>query len=197
MAGPAAAATSFRWACDAANFSTALRWPSVMTIPHVCAPSGQALSGRLPRDDPSEPCRRRQLRRRSGNALVGTGENRAASLPRPGQWEIPRSGATSEGAGSAVSTPSRAEGPARRDAGPALRAEEVGFEPTVPCRTTVFETVRFGRSRTPPPAKVVDACCSDSRSWQVADAATAKRRKEGAELPRCLLFQHTTGHGDL
>src|SRR5580658_4465712 len=100
-------------------------------------------------------------------------------------------------AGSAVSTPSRAEGPARRDAGPALRAEEVGFEPTVPCRTTVFETVRFGRSRTPPSAKVVDASCSDSRSWQLADAATAKRRKEGAELPRCLLLQHATGRGDL
>ena len=29
-------------------------------------------------------------------------------------------------------------------------AEGVGFEPTVTCATTVFETVRFGRSRTPP-----------------------------------------------
>ena len=29
-------------------------------------------------------------------------------------------------------------------------AERVGFEPTVPFRTTVFETVRFGRSRTSP-----------------------------------------------
>src|SRR5437870_7930875 len=29
-------------------------------------------------------------------------------------------------------------------------AEGVGFEPTVPEGTTVFETVRFGRSRIPP-----------------------------------------------
>ena len=29
-------------------------------------------------------------------------------------------------------------------------AEGVGFEPTVPCDTTVFETVRFGHSRIPP-----------------------------------------------
>jgi tRNA(adenine34) deaminase len=29
-------------------------------------------------------------------------------------------------------------------------AEEVGFEPTVPIDTAVFETARFGRSRTPP-----------------------------------------------
>ncbi len=29
-------------------------------------------------------------------------------------------------------------------------AERVGFEPTVPCRTTVFETVRIGHSRTSP-----------------------------------------------
>ena len=29
-------------------------------------------------------------------------------------------------------------------------AEGVGFEPTVPCDTTVFETVRFVRSRIPP-----------------------------------------------
>src|ERR1700677_2293651 len=29
-------------------------------------------------------------------------------------------------------------------------AEEVGFEPTVPVDTAVFETARFGRSRTPP-----------------------------------------------
>src|SRR5580704_303798 len=31
-------------------------------------------------------------------------------------------------------------------------AEGVGFEPTVPCDTTVFETVRFVRSRIPPTA---------------------------------------------
>ena len=29
-------------------------------------------------------------------------------------------------------------------------AERVGFEPTVPFRTTVFETVRIGHSRTSP-----------------------------------------------
>jgi hypothetical protein len=32
----------------------------------------------------------------------------------------------------------------------AILAEGVGFEPTVPCDTTVFETVRFGHSRIPP-----------------------------------------------
>src|SRR5437660_8143668 len=31
-----------------------------------------------------------------------------------------------------------------------VAAEGVGFEPTVPGGTTVFETVRFGRSRIPP-----------------------------------------------
>ena len=29
-------------------------------------------------------------------------------------------------------------------------AEEVGFEPTVPCRTHDFQSCRIGRSRTPP-----------------------------------------------
>ena len=29
-------------------------------------------------------------------------------------------------------------------------AEEVGFEPTVRCRTTVFKTAAFNRSATPP-----------------------------------------------
>ena len=29
-------------------------------------------------------------------------------------------------------------------------AERVGFEPTLPCGTTVFETARFGHSRTSP-----------------------------------------------
>src|ERR1700677_2518891 len=33
---------------------------------------------------------------------------------------------------------------------PFCPAEEVGFEPTVPVDTAVFETARFGRSRTPP-----------------------------------------------
>ncbi len=32
-------------------------------------------------------------------------------------------------------------------------AERVGFEPTVPYGTTVFETARFGRSRTSPHQK--------------------------------------------
>jgi hypothetical protein len=32
-------------------------------------------------------------------------------------------------------------------------AERVGFEPTVPYGTTVFETARFGRSRTSPRGK--------------------------------------------
>ena len=31
-----------------------------------------------------------------------------------------------------------------------MGAEGVGFEPTVPCDTAVFETARFGHSRTPP-----------------------------------------------
>ena len=35
-------------------------------------------------------------------------------------------------------------------AGTTSRAEGVGFEPTVPCDTAVFETARFGHSRIPP-----------------------------------------------
>ena len=37
-----------------------------------------------------------------------------------------------------------------------ILAERVGFEPTVPFRTTVFETVRIGRSRTSPPDMILD-----------------------------------------
>src|SRR5579863_5104518 len=44
-------------------------------------------------------------------------------------------------------------------------AEEVGFEPTVPGDTAVFETARFGRSRTPP-----------SRSLQRHFVVTFRRR---------------------
>src|ERR1700761_6339468 len=73
-----------------------------------------------------------------------------------------------------------AKGPARQTAGPAPRAEEGGFEPTDPCRSTVFETVRFGRSRTPPPAKVVDASQSVTRSGQAASAAFANRGEKRA-----------------
>ncbi len=36
-------------------------------------------------------------------------------------------------------------------------AEGVGFEPTVPFDTTVFETVRFVRSRIPPANRLVAA----------------------------------------
>ena len=37
-------------------------------------------------------------------------------------------------------------------------AEEVGFEPTVPVDTAVFETARFGRSRTPPGSSLLCRC---------------------------------------
>ena len=37
-------------------------------------------------------------------------------------------------------------------------AEEVGFEPTVPVDTAVFETARFGRSRTPPSPSLLPFC---------------------------------------
>ena len=33
---------------------------------------------------------------------------------------------------------------------PSMMAEEVGFEPTVPCGTTVFKTAAFDHSATPP-----------------------------------------------
>ena len=36
-----------------------------------------------------------------------------------------------------------------------LLAEAVGFEPTVPVDTAVFETARFGRSRTLPRSSLV------------------------------------------
>ncbi len=38
-----------------------------------------------------------------------------------------------------------------------VSAEGVGFEPTVPFDTTVFETVRFVRSRIPPAIMLVGA----------------------------------------
>src|ERR1035441_8628388 len=41
-------------------------------------------------------------------------------------------------------------------------AEGVGFEPTVPCDTTVFETVRFVRSRIPPPERLVASTLTPS-----------------------------------
>ena len=53
-----------------------------------------------------------------------------------------------------------------------IAAEGVGFEPTVPGGTTVFETVRFGRSRTPPGC---DAAASDGT------ARVAPLREEGGE----------------
>ena len=40
-------------------------------------------------------------------------------------------------------------------------AEGVGFEPTVPCDTTVFETVRFGHSRIPPDERLVAATAEE------------------------------------
>jgi hypothetical protein len=39
-------------------------------------------------------------------------------------------------------------------------AEEVGFEPTVPCGTTVFKTAAFDLSATPP----TDVICRELRS---------------------------------
>ncbi len=54
------------------------------------------------------------------------------------------------------------DGPRSEPAGPNRKttpdlAEGVGFEPTVPCDTTVFETVRFGHSRIPPDERLVAA----------------------------------------
>ncbi len=37
-----------------------------------------------------------------------------------------------------------------------MMAEEVGFEPTVPCGTTVFKTAAFDHSATPPSVVVRD-----------------------------------------
>ncbi len=36
------------------------------------------------------------------------------------------------------------------------KAEEVGFEPTVPCGTTVFKTAAFDHSATPPALSQTD-----------------------------------------
>src|SRR5664280_3086989 len=45
-------------------------------------------------------------------------------------------------------------------------AEGVGFEPTVPCDTTVFETVRFVRSRIPPPKRLAATPTPVSHWWE-------------------------------
>ena len=44
-------------------------------------------------------------------------------------------------------------------------AERVGFEPTEPCSSTVFETVRFGRSRTSPSSAQTIADVEDATAW--------------------------------
>ena len=48
-----------------------------------------------------------------------------------------------------------------------LRTERVGFEPTVPEGTTVFETVRFNHSRTSPVTVVrcLDRRCRPGRQF--------------------------------
>src|SRR5439155_13429696 len=60
-------------------------------------------------------------------------------------------------------------------------AEGVGFEPTVPEGTTVFETVRFGRSRIPPGASLSAPLVGE----------------EGLEEDGAALGQHAGGHGKL
>src|SRR5947209_20105728 len=49
-------------------------------------------------------------------------------------------------------------------------AEGVGFEPTVACATTVFETVRFGRSRIPPSTRLPAAWGGEEGAQKVDDA---------------------------
>ena len=54
-------------------------------------------------------------------------------------------------------------------------AEEEGFEPPVPCGTTVFKTAAFDHSAIPPGAKLV-------KKTQAADQEYALFRPEPAEI---------------
>ena len=46
-----------------------------------------------------------------------------------------------------------------------LMAEEVGFEPTVPCGTTVFKTAAFNHSATPPLKRFEFNVCYANRKF--------------------------------
>ena len=70
-------------------------------------------------------------------------------------------------------------------------AEGVGFEPTVGCPTMVFETIRFGRSRIPPPGSVprgLHASSGVRRRCRAARLAT--RGEEAREQRRRFLGAH-------
>jgi hypothetical protein len=47
------------------------------------------------------------------------------------------------------------------------RTEEVGFEPTVPCRTSVFKTDAIGHSATLPEAKVIQEFKNQIKSFLI------------------------------
>src|SRR5436305_2696629 len=57
-----------------------------------------------------------------------------------------------------------------------VRAEGVGFEPTVACATTVFETVRFGRSRIPPSTRLPAALGGEEGAEQLRHALALDTR---------------------
>src|SRR5277367_5152045 len=58
-------------------------------------------------------------------------------------------------------------------------AEEVGFEPTVPCRTHDFQSCRFGRSRTPPWSNETLLCLTRSTASAVAGFCATEPREPG------------------
>ena len=71
----------------------------------------------------------------------------------------------------------------RRPGGRRLRAEGVGFEPTVGCPTMVFETIRFGRSRTPPGRRIVVGVRGVATSRAPVVRRVARRRTRSAAPP--------------
>ena len=48
-----------------------------------------------------------------------------------------------------------------------LNAEEEGFEPPVPCGTTVFKTAAFDHSAIPPGAKLVKKCNQKTKKKKI------------------------------
>ena len=120
---------------------------------------------RAPRSAPGSAARRQREEPESGLAVPA----------RPGESARPGCRAV----GPALNPGSIREMGECHEIGPDARsgpmAEGVGFEPTVTCATMVFETIRFGRSRTPP-GRVRTAV----RRLVPAASAAARRRTRGA-----------------
>ena len=102
------------------------------------------------------------------------------------------------GIGSAGGQEARAAAPPDRRSAPD-RAEAVGFEPTVPGGTTVFETVRFGRSRTPPAQRLTGRHPASPCGRRAAAgwSPTQRRPRRTPQQVGALVAEHPAGHRHL